>query len=245
MKPLLIMVCATLALAGCDNSLSSSEAPSAVRVAALPVIQDVIARDVPLFDGQWNAGIMDKICQVASDALSVPEFINWFGAHGVDVQNLAGKDSGFRFIATADKPAMDQACAAWLVSSLFSPVQAWGSAVEEAQAFDRRMEPQTPLVQVVIDNLAKLAATASGKAAYSSEQQFRTEVAGQFKALAPALINQTLKASFNPGQYRMPGSEQSVYRYQLHDGQMQVRFNGTIWLGDNEIKGSKYYFRIK
>lgn len=74
-------------------------------------MEDVIAREVPVFASKWNAPIMDKICEVAGDSLTLEQFHHWFSERGLDMQKLAEMDAGFRFVSRADKSILTQACA--------------------------------------------------------------------------------------------------------------------------------------
>lgn len=243
MKSFSAIFCALLLLTGCDK-YPATEA-GGQRVATLPVMQDVIARQIPLFDGEWNASIMDNICKVADDTLTVEEFQSWFIKHGVNIKALAAKDPGFRFLAGAGKPALVQACAAWMVASLSAPVQARGDLPEDANLLNEKMSRQTPVVKAIIDNLSNLAAEVSARQDYISEEDFRREVYGQFKTQAPQLVDQALKASFSLKDYYQPGSHEMIYQYRLKDGRMQVLFNGAQWLSAEKIKGRRYWFTFR
>ncbi|EQA6242103.1 hypothetical protein ACX5DB_003777 [Enterobacter ludwigii] len=244
MKFFIPVICSALFLFGCDDTPKKSEEKNGIHIASLPVMQDVIAREVPVFASKWNASVMDKICEVAEGRLSPDQFRGWFSERGVDIQKLAEMDDGFRFVSTADKTMLVQACAAWLVASLSSPLQARGETVNNTDQLTEIMNRQTPVVKAVIDHMASLVAEVSHRSDYSSEEDFRQRVRDKFKNYAPSLIEQALKSKFRLTEYNQPGTNEPIYQYYIKDGRMHVLFNGAQWLGAEEIKGFSYRFTV-
>lgn len=244
MKLYIAVICGAFCLSGCDDTRYESAKTGSLQVSSLPVMQDVISREVPTFANEWNAPVMNKICEVAEESLSLEQFRNWFSERGVDIQKLAEMDTGFRFVSKADKPMLVQACAAWLVASLSAPVQARGETDKNMDQWVEKMNRQTPVVKVIIDHMASLAAEVSNPSGYTSEEDFRQVVSDKFKLHAQSLVDQALKTKFLLADYNQPGRNELIYRYVIKDGRMHVLYNGVQWLGAEQIKGYSYRFSV-
>ncbi|BDH45568.1 hypothetical protein TUM12370_16120 [Salmonella enterica subsp. enterica serovar Choleraesuis] len=235
--PIILTGC--VLLSGCDNAHTATADAPGIKAAALPLIQDAIAHQVPSFDGHWDANIMAQVCRLASGEQDSQAFSGWFIQHGVDVNALAASDAGFGFIAKINEASAKVACAAWLVSSQLSPLEAWGSAVDSDEKLNSKMAPMTPLVSQTVELLSRMASATTQKT-QPSEQDYRQAVVAAFTQQAPGYIQATLKGRFVPGDYLRPGSQNGLYRYRLQNGQTEVYFNGVTWLGAGKIKGELY-----
>lgn len=239
-----IILTGVIFMTGCDRVSLKVERNHNYNVAALPLIQEAIAREVPLFDGKWNAKIMAQVCQLANGELDGERFRDWFTERGVNVQQLAHSDIGFDFVAKADVTSAKTACAAWVISSQLSPLQAWGQEVDSKEKFNIKMSKLTPLVEQTINLLTRLADSTT-QVDYSSEQEYQQKVVKMFIHSVPAFINSTLNREFKLNEYYRPGSKSSRYGYSLNDGNSEIDFNGVSWLGDGKLKGHFYSVRIK
>lgn len=226
-------------MTGCDTIAAQSPA----QISALPLIEQEIARQVPLFDDKWQKNVMDQVCALASGNISKREFDDFFIKRGVDVQLLATKDSGFYFIANIDQQKAEVSCSAFIISSIITPLSVYGDRLNDDGLYQQQMQILTPLIAKTTEFLAEIAhATTTGSV--SSIKQYQDVVNHYFVSHAAQFIDATLKKDFNSKDYLRPSSTTSIYNYTLQNGISNITFYGENWLSNGYIMGKKYMVNL-
>lgn len=218
-------------LNGCDRKPEVT-----IPVSALPLLQQAVASQVPVFNGHWNKNIMDKVCQLASGEVTQQAFNGWFISHQVDVNQLAIQDPGFKFISQLDSTKAAPACAAWLITSVIDPVKVWGEEINSDAAFQKQYAPLTPIVARTIDFIAALAKPA-GQQRFADTAAYQHAVIQALNKQSSDFIQLALNSRIIVADYQKPGTQSAIYEYRIIQGDPVVRFNGENWLGQGMIKG--------
>ena len=237
------LLLATTLLTGCEK-LTSLLHINDVKVNSLPLIQQQIISQVPLFKGKRDKAIMDNICAYVSGYNNKDTYQNFYIIHNLDLQTLANGDNGYRFIATADKNSLMTSCAAYIASTFFTQQALLGDMpadISENQLKIRLMN-LTPIALATIKVLAEISAETQGRS-YASLEEFKKVIGRRFRAESETLIAKTFNSEFLLADYDSSGRENG-YSYSFDKGQVGIYLYGDQWLGNGKIMGTRYFIYL-
>lgn len=233
-----------LLLLGCNPQATGVDAHN-IELSSLPVTQQIISSLVPLFDGKRNKTIMDQVCLYASGQQSQAQFNAFFTNKGIQVDQLAAKDSGFRFLADASQQDLTTACAAFVASTFFTEealVEGAGIQANDPQQSAKLLR-LTPLAVVTVNMLAGLLATRQAEV-FNNLDSCQQVLRQDFERQAADFVRQTFKGNFVLSDYVTNGRANGFY-YSFANGNARLHLYDDVWLGEGKVMGTRYVVYLK
>lgn len=252
LKMMRMRVLSTLVVAaglmGCDGAQKNEARTDYIAVSAVPLLQQTLASGVPLFQGKPNATIMGLVCNYVSGSLSKAQFEQYFNARNVDVNLLAEKDAGFKFIAHGDMNSYAQGCASYIAAKIFSPTvffagEGLTAATPDQQLLQERLAQLTPTAVQVTQYIAGLAAQ-SAQGSYASVAEYKAAVRKRIADTAHVFISSVMQEKVSSARYQ-PGGEEAGYHFAIDKNNIVFYLNGAPWLGNGVAMGTNYTVKIK
>lgn len=237
---LIIGLLVTSLLTGCEK-LTTILHINDIKVSSLPLIQQQIVSQVPLFKGKRDNAIMDNICAYVSGYNNKDTYQNFYVIHNMDVDALAKSDDGYRYVATADKESLMNSCAAYIASTFFTQQALLGNLPPDTpeNQLQVRLINLTPIALATIKVLAEISAETQGRS-YASLEEFKKSISRRFRAQSETLIAKTFNSDFLLADYDSSGKENG-YSYNFENGQVGIYLYGEQWLGNGKIMGKQYF----
>lgn len=166
-----------LVLAGCkDDKVQLAAAPVSagndihrnwVSIPALPIIQEAVFSLSPTFDGQRNPVLMAQVCGLARGELKQEQVNDFLEKNKIAADKVPKTGAELSLLVNGDKPAQVTACAAYLATSVLSPV--------DISEFMTRVTPPADAAKGKSD--ASKAASGNAKGKEGTKERAKVEVA--------------------------------------------------------------------
>lgn len=122
------MILLLMSLAGCDihqaPSVATAPQRNLVSIPALPIIQESVFALSPTFGGQRNTEAMTQVCGLARGELKQEQVDAFLKQQKLDPAKLPKQGNSLSLLVNGDKAAQATACAAYLATTVLSPVDA-------------------------------------------------------------------------------------------------------------------------
>lgn len=238
-----LSILSAMGLSGCDR-ISALTSERYVEISSLPLAQQAIMSLVPVFEGKRNKVIMDQVCTYVSGKETLEEFKSFFTTKGINVDELAKIDSGFRTVATADKAALTSACAAFMVSTFFTQqnLLGGGDPKPNEEQIRERLKNLTPIALETVKLLAEMTARYQGQT-FDNLDVYKNSLQQDFKRRSVEYITQTLNRDFTLSNYSNYGSENG-FSYTFNSGSVRLKLYDETWLGDGKLMGKRYFIYL-
>lgn len=244
MKKLHVMLAALVA-AMFQTGCKQDEAEYA-QVPAVPLIQQALESQVPLFDGKPHTRLMELVCSYVAGDVTKEQFAAFFIAHNVDIKKLAQKDQGFQFLSKNDMTGFARGCAAYVVTRFSSwPVFALS---EEDSAGDEtklaaRLTQLTPVTLDVSRLVQKLALATAGES-FGSEEDYKRAVIHKLNDFSVSFVKAVMHNRTDTETFNM-GGKQGGYSYTFTNNSITLYLYGAPWFGSGYAEGERYSVKLK
>lgn len=214
-----------------------------ISVSSVPLIQQVLEKNTPLFQGRTNANIMKLVCQYVSGDIPKETFDEYFKSRHVDIAKLAEQDHGFRFLANQTKGNYEKGCASYIASKFFSyEMLTLDENISDIDTLTSRLKQLTPTVLKVSHYIAEIAAVKNKK--YNSVSEFKGDVEYYISMNSKEFIYNVMHEKYEPTMYSIGGGESGI-TYEIKGDGIRVYIYGELWLGQGKAMGTEYKVSIK
>lgn len=246
-KLLLFVLVINYGITGCDEKKTTEKSAlrqvNYITVSSIPLIQQVLESNTPLFQGKTNANIMRLVCQYVSGDITRETFDEYFISRHVDIKQLAEKDAGFRFLADRDKGNYAKGCASYITSKFFSyEMLILDEKISDADILATRLKQLTPTALKVSQYIAEIAATQDKQ--YDSIAAYKKDVESYILVSAKRFITDVTHEKYDPALYEAGGKESGI-TYEIRGDSLKIYIYGELWLGQGKAMGSEYKVSIK
>jgi hypothetical protein len=231
-------------LSGCDR-LATMTGGRNVEISSLPLAQQAITSLVPVFGGRRNKVIMDQVCAYVSGKKNLEEFESFFTTKGINTQELAKSDNGFRIIVTADKSVLTSACAAFMASTFFTQQNLLEGSDPKSTATQirERLKELTPIALETVKLITEIIAEQQGQT-FESLSEYKNSFQQEFERRASSYITQTLNHDFVLSDYSDDGVENG-FSYTFTSGVVRLKLYDETWFGNGKLMGKRYFIYLK
>lgn len=264
-----------LNLAGCQkepppaNSVAAS--PQWLDVPALPILQNMVFDLSNTLTPHKNLLIINQLCALARGEIQ-QESVNLFiQQQGINLQNIPKANHPLSLLASGNRAAQASACAAYLATTVLTPLNMTDLMIEHAAA-PAQENGKRPVKSAPQINLEKLLGSLPNKLAIAQTnadffaliatelqrhpgltvEQYRQLSAKMFVRLAPNYL-QRLKVHIPPSdtryevlkaeadQFIFSSSTRTVFTY--NSSGLKLQQNGMTWLGEGKLLGKNYFLK--
>lgn len=226
-----------------EKSISIQDGTIYMSVSSVPLIQQVLEGNTPLFQGKTNNKIMEMVCQYAAGDISRETFDSYFESHNVDIDKLSQKDPGFKFLADKSITNYERGCASYINSKFFSyELLSQSEKLTDTDTFSKRLKQLTPTALLVSHYIAEIAATHNKS--YDSIQSFKYEINDYIAKTAKVFIMDVMHAKYTPELYDYGGKESGI-TYEVKGDRINLYMYGSLWLGQGKAMGTDYKINLK
>lgn len=262
-------------LAGCrsEQPATPTVPRNWVNIPALPIIQDAVFSLSPTFAGQRNHAVMMQVCGLARGQAKQEQVNAFLVQQNVDVAHVPKHGHDLSLLVNSDRPAQATACAAYLATTVLSPVDVSELTVAVPQGETQSKAPEQgkqPVLQVDNARLAnvlplKLAAARANADVFvliAAELQrrpgltvneYREQATQLFEKLASVYL-ECIEAQLPPAgsTYKLLQMDTDRFAFSSSVGSlfeygrdgMTLRQNGVIWYGQGELMGQAYPLQV-
>ena len=227
--------------AGCnDKGAEYAQVPS------VPLIQQAMESQVPLFNGKPHTRLMELVCSFVAGDITREQFAAFFIAHNIDVKALASEDPGFALIAKGDMPDLAQGCAAYIITRFSSwPVFAMSEneSITDEEKLSERLTKLTSTTLEVSAYVAKLAMLTS-QTRYESIPEYKHEVAEKMSGSAQEFVKKVMHQKADVSAFDT-GGKKGGYAYSFTHNSIALYLYGALWFGNGKAQGSEFTVQIK
>ncbi|MNO62974.1 hypothetical protein D3C76_536630 [compost metagenome] len=271
------MLLGTLILAGCDTgkALQPTTAPvqrNLLGIPALPIIQDAVFSLSPTFGGKRNPAVMGQVCGLARGELKQEQVNAFLGQQNVDFAKVPKQGNSLSLLVNGDKAAQTAACAAYLATSVLSPVdisefaKTGETPAGEGKPADKQAKPPlqidaAKLNAVLQVKLAEARANADVFALIAAELQrrpgltlaeYREQTRQLFSNLAPVYLDRVKMQVSKGGAYTLERMDDNHFTFSNSFGNvfdygnegLTLRQNNLIWYGQGKLLGQDYTLQV-
>lgn len=214
-----------------------------ISVSSVPLIQQVLEQNTPLFQGKANNNIMEIVCLYAAGDITRESFDDYFSSHNIDINKLSSKDPGFKFLANKSMINYERGCASYISSKFFTyELLSQSEKITDTVTFEQRLKQLTPTALLVAHYIAKIGAMHNKN--YDSVQSFKNEVDDYISKTAKVFIMDVMHAKYNLKIYDYGGKESGI-TYEVSGDRINLYMYGSLWLGQGKAMGTDYKINLK
>lgn len=264
---------AFLLLMGCNAPDPLEQSPemdgNQLKISALPIIQDAVFELSASLNQQRSNQIMTLVCGLAQAQKTQQQVNELLRQQGVDLKALQQSGGPMRILIDGDALAQAAACAAFLATTVLSPVDvnefssvSWVPGAAGQAARNGVRIDDAKLAEALIKKLGIAKANADVFALIASQLQrspghtvkeYRDQARQLFSRLSPAYLQRVKMQTPAVGTpikllqmderaFIFSSAQGTVFEFGRNG--LVLRQNGIIWYGDGKLLGQVFPLRI-
>lgn len=232
---------------GCDVKKESDQVSvhqtNYISVSSVPLIQQVLESNTPLFQERTNTKIMELVCQYVAGDISKESFDDYFTSRHVDIKKLAQQDAGFQFLADRTEGNYETGCASYIASKFFSyGMLTLDENITNTETLNIRLKQLTPTALKVAHYIAEIASANNQK--YDSIDEYKSDVKSYISMSAKRFITSVMHDKYDPTLYGL-GKKEPGITYEIKGDSFRLYIYDELWLGQGKAMGTEYKVSIK
>lgn len=255
------LVCCQAISAPADLNVKSISVP------AYSLITDALIAATPTVKGQRNDAVMQLVCDLARGTKNQQQVNDVLKQNNVEVENIPASGSALSLLVNKDAAMQSTACAAYIATSLFSPVnndvlfdvvkdgkdKNKETATLNSEKFAQEMRLRMSISQATAQMYAVIAANLSKDNNLSWADQ-QNDVVRIVASYAPQYL-QSLRNIYTASQAIYKPVSIDAKSYDVIDSSghelMQnpqgplLTYRGVVWLGNGKILGKEYFVDVR
>lgn len=261
-----------MGLGGCEEERAPLANPSKwLDLPALPIVQNAVFTLYETLAPHKNPLVMDHLCALAKGELTQEQINTFIQQQGGIAQQIPPKGHPLSLLVNGDRQAQVQACAAYLATTVLSPLNLNSIAVDSsASALPDKPKTAAPAPGQI--DQAKLLSLLPGKLAVAhtnadffaliaaelqrrpglTPEQFHQLSMQMFAHFAPNYLQRIKEQTPAPGtQYRVLkldadqfmfiSSNRTLFAYDFSG--LRLQQHGVSWFGDGKLLGKSYFLK--
>lgn len=261
-----------MGLGGCEKQRAPLANPSKwVDLPALPIVQNAVFTLYETLAPHKSPLVMDHLCALAKGELTQEHINRFILQQGGSAQQIPPQGHPLSLLVNGDRQAQVRACAAYLATTVLSPLNLNSIAVDAPASAPPNKTKTTEHAPAQIDQ-AKLLTLLPGKLAVAqtnadffaliatelqrrpglTPEQFHQLSMEMFAHLAPNYLQRVKEQTPATGtQYRVLkldadqfvfiSSNRTLFAYDFSG--LKLQQNGVNWFGDGKILGKPYFLK--
>lgn len=238
-----------------------------ISVPAYSLITDALIAATPTVKGQRNDAVMQLVCDLARGTKSQQQVNDVLKQNNVDVENIPATGNGLSLLVNKNAAMQSTACAAFIATSLFSPVnnsvlfdvvkdekdKNKDKATLNPEKFAQEMRLRISISQATAQMYAVIASNLSKDNNLTWADQ-QNDVVRIVAAYAPQYL-QSVKNIYSSSQGSYTPVSIDAKSYDVLDSSghelMQnaqgpiLTYRGIAWLGNGKILGNEYFVNVR
>lgn len=255
------LICCQAISAPADLNVKSISVP------AYSLITDALIAATPTLKGQRNDAVMQLVCDLARGTKSQQQVNDVLKQNNVEVENIPTTGNGLSLLVNNNAAMQSTACAAYIATSLFSPVnnsvlfdvvkdekdKNKDKATLNPEKFSQEMRLRMSIAQATAQMYAVIAGNLSkdNNLSWADQQNDVVRIVARY---APQYL-QSLKNIYSSGQGSYTPVNIDAKSYDVIDSSghelMQnaqgpiLTYRGVEWLGNGKILGKEYFVDVR
>ncbi len=255
------LVCCQAISAPADLNVKSISVP------AYSLITDALIAATPTVKGQRNDAVMQLVCDLARGTKNQQQVNDVLKQNNVEVQNIPTTGNGLSLLVNNNAAMQSTACAAYIATSLFSPVnndvlfdvvkdakdKTKETATLNTEKFAQEMRLRMSISQATAQMYAVIAANLSKDNNLSWADQ-QNDVVRIVASYAPQYFQSLrniytgTKATYTPVSIDAKSynvTDSSGHELMQNPQGPVLMYRGVVWLGNGKILGKEYFVDVR
>lgn len=260
---------------GCSaqpEALSPTAKARWLDVPALPIVQGAVVSLADTLAPHKNSEVMAHLCALARGEIQQENINAFIKQQGGDAMKIPQEGHLFSLLVNGDRKAQFSACAAYVATSVFSPLNLTELSTTHPSPtpWDKVKNTEQPVLQIdqakllasLPNRLAIAQANAELFALIATELQYRPGLTfGQYRQLsiemfihlAPDYLQRVKEHTPAPNiefqvlnldnsNFTFIGSNRTLFSYDYSG--LRLQQNGITWLGEGKLLGKDYFLKV-